>query len=135
MYTNRKKVKMQGKDKAHTKQVIKSQVTELIRAKRIKTTPSKAKIVKSAFDRLVTHAKKGNEVYVKSFFANNEKAVARLNAIIKEHLSDRTSGYTRIVKTLPRKGDGAEQAFIMLVNTEVSTGKSALSKALQKQNK
>lgn len=136
MFSNRKKIKLQGKTKSHKDALIRSQIIELIRAKRIKTTPSKAKATKAVFDRLVTKAKKVEKKsnnYVKSFFNNNARAIDRLYSVIDEHLHDRNSGYTRIIKTLPRKGDNAEQAYIMLVNYEVGEKASKIQEVLQEQ--
>lgn len=135
MFTSRKKLKLQGKDTAHRKSLIKSQITELIRNGRIKTTPKKAKAVKASFDRLVTLHKRetaSSTQKVKSFFGNNTRAVERLEEVVEEKLMDRNSGYTRIIKTLNRPGDNAEQAYLMLVNTEVRPKVSKTQKLLNK---
>lgn len=136
MFSNRKKLKIQGKTSAHRKALMKSLVIELIRAKKIKTTPIKAKALKSTFDQLVTKAKKDSDHsrrQVVSFFGNNERAVERLYQVIGENLSDRTSGYTRVIHTLPRKGDNAKQVYVMLVNTEAQEQKSKIKQVLEKQ--
>ena len=136
MYSNRKKIKLQGKTKSHKDSLIRSQIIELIRSKRIKTTPTKARATKSIFDRLVTKAKKVQKeqnTYVKSFFNNSEIAINRLYSIIQEHLMDRDSGYTRIVKTESRAGDNGEQSYVMLVNYEVGPKKSKIKEVLEKQ--
>jgi large subunit ribosomal protein L17 len=138
MYSNRKKHKLANKTTAHRDALIKSQVTELIRSGRIKTTPSKAKVLKSRFDRLVTEAKKGtiaSKRNVLSFFGNNERAANRLFDVIEDKLQDRNSGYTRVIKTLPRSGDNAPQAYVMLVNTEIEERKSRLQKMLDQDSK
>lgn len=136
MYTTRKKYKMAGKKPSHRNAVIKSQVLELVRSGRIKTTPTKAKILKSQFDRLVTTAKKNtiaSKRELSSFFGNNQKAADRLVMLAQTKLNDRNSGYTRTVKTLPRSGDNAPQAYIMLVNYEAKLKKSRLQKVLETQ--
>ncbi len=132
-----KKYRMQGKTHAHAKSIIKSLVIELIRAEKIKTTPAKAKILKSKFDRLVTLAKRGNtgKKEVESFFASNERAIERFYKVVETRLQDRNSGYTRTVHTLPRKGDNAEQMYIMLVNAEEKEKKSEVQKLLEKRKK
>lgn len=138
MNTNRKKIKLAGKTKSHREALIKSQVIELIRSQRIKTTPSKAKALRRVFDKLVTEAKKdtlASRRRVSAFFGNNDRAVQRLFDVIKEKLNDRNSGYTRIIKTLPRAGDNAQQAYVMLVNTEAQEKKSKIAKIVEKQAK
>ncbi len=135
MFTGSKKYKMQGKTKSHMNSVIKSQVIELVRSKRIKTTPSKAKILKAKFDRLVTHAKKDTQSsknQVQSFFGTNTRAKDRFYEVVKAELGDRNSGYTRVFKTLPRRGDNAEQSYIMLSNYEAVEKKSKIQKLLEK---
>lgn len=135
MFSNRKKFKIQGKTAAHKKSLIRSQVTELIRTGRIKTTPTKARVIKKHFDKVVTKYKKNTDHakrQVTSFFGNNERAVKRFSDVVEQYLSDRNSGYTRVIKTLPRKGDNAAQAYIMLVNYEVEAKKSKVKELLEK---
>ncbi|MCA9380877.1 50S ribosomal protein L17, partial [Candidatus Dojkabacteria bacterium] len=138
MYSNRKKFKIQGKTASHRKALVRSQVIELIRNGRIKTTPKKAKVLKKEFDKLVTTFKKDtrkSNQTVMSFFAENKRAFDRLGQVVADKLSDRNSGYTRVIKTLPRKGDNAEQSFVMLVNTEVKEKKTKLQKMLDDREK
>ncbi len=132
-----KKYRMQGKTASHTASLTRSLVMELLRAQQIKTTPAKAKVVKSKFDRLVTLAKKGegNKRLVQSFFASNEKAVNKFYKVIESQLQDRNSGYTRVIKTLPRKGDNAAQVYVMLVNADIKEKKSEVQKLLEKREK
>jgi len=130
------KYRLQGKTASHKKSLIRSLVMELVRAEKIKTTPAKAKVIKSQFDKLVTTAKKDNSIRsIDSFFASNEKAVIKFTKIVQERLQDRNSGYTRTIKTLPRKGDNAEQVYIMLVNQAEKVQKNEMQKLLDKQNK
>lgn len=138
MFSNRKKHKMAGKTSAHRDMVVRSQVIELIRAEKIKTTPVKAKILKSVFDRLVTHAKSetgGGKNKISSFFASNDRAIKRFYDVVEDKLQDRNSGYTRVIRTLPRKGDGAAQVYIMLVNSEAKEKKSRLKSLIDRKNK
>jgi large subunit ribosomal protein L17 len=132
-----KKARMQGKTASHVAALTRSLVMELVRNQKIKTTPNKAKVIKSKFDRLVTISKRGesSQRLIESFFASNEKAITKFNKVVETQLQDRNSGYTRIVKTLPRKGDNAEQVYIMLVNAEVKEKKSEVQKLLEKREK
>ena len=132
-----KKYRMQGKTPSHVTSVTRSLVMELLRNQQIKTTPAKAKVVNSKFDRLVTLAKKGeaSKPLVQSFFASNEKAMTKFYKVVETQLQDRNSGYTRVIKTLPRKGDNAAQVYIMLVNAEVKEKKSEVQKLLEKREK
>jgi large subunit ribosomal protein L17 len=137
MFTNRKKQKLQGKRPAHKRSIIKSQIIELVRNDKLKTTPKKAKVVKSEFDKLVTKYKlntNASKKNVMSFFSENKRAFDRFSSVVDSKLQDRNSGYTRIIKTLPRKGDNAEQAFLMLVNTEATEKKSKIKELLEKRD-
>ncbi|MDQ6984712.1 MAG: 50S ribosomal protein L17 [Candidatus Dojkabacteria bacterium] len=136
MFSNRNKIKIQGKTASHTKAMIKSQVIELVRNEKIKTTPAKSKALKSIFDRLVTKAKVGTQHsrrQVESFFNNNDRAINRFFYQVENKLGDRNSGYTRVIRTTNRAGDNAEQVYVMLVNVEAKAKKSKVSEALEKQ--
>lgn len=133
-----KKYRLQGKTNAHRDSLILSQVIELIRAERIKTTPAKAKILKSQFDRLVTHAKRNTDSsrrVIESFFRSNQRSIERFQKVVENQLNDRDSGYTSIVHTLPRKGDNAAQVYVTLVNRTVKEKKSKIQKTLEAQEK
>ena len=129
---------MPRKKTSHRDAIIKSLITELVRAEKIKTTPTRAKIIKSQFDKLVTHAKKNSESgkkEVEAFFGSNHRTIERFYNVVESKLQDRNSGYTHLFKTLPRKGDGAEQVFVILVNYEGREKVSRAQKILARQKK
>lgn len=138
MYKGIQRYKLNGKTTAHRDSVIRSQVLELVINQKIKTTPIKAKIVKAVFDRLVTKGKKegvGARREIEAFFGGNKRSVERFYNVLEAQLGNRTSGYTRVFKTLPRKGDGAEQVFILLTDIVEKTQKSQVDKLLEKKEK
>lgn len=139
MYKRIKKHKVQGKTDSHLRSMVLSQVIELVRAQQIKTTPAKARVLKSKFDRLVTQAKKGtnsSKIEIQSFFRSNPRSMDRFFKVVESQLQDRDSGYTRITKTLPRKGDNAAQVYVTLVNkAEKKEKKSKIEKTLEAQSK
>ena len=133
-----KKYRMQGKTKAHTDAVIRSLIIELVRAEKLKTTPTKAKIVKSQFDKLVTKAKVNTEwskKNIESFFNASDIVVNKFYKLVESNFQDRNSGYTHIVKTLPRKGDNAQQVYIFVVNLTEKEQKSRVQKLMEKRKK
>lgn len=139
MYKRIKKYKIQGYTNSHRDSLIRSQIIELVRAEQIKTTPAKARVLKSKFDRLVTHAKRktasGARV-IDSFFASDSRVIERFTKVVETLLNDRESGYTSIVKTLPRKGDNADQVYVTLVNrSDEKPKKSKIEKTLETQKK
>ncbi|MDN5697037.1 MAG: 50S ribosomal protein L17 [Rubrobacter sp.] len=87
---------------------------------RIKTTPTRAKEVRGVVDRLITKAKK-DDIHNRRQAAKvvkDKDIVRRLFEDVAPDLDDRNSGYTRILRIGPRKGDGAEQVYLELVNYE-----------------
>jgi large subunit ribosomal protein L17 len=132
MNAGKKKFRLQGKKPSHRRSVIQSQTIELLRSGKIKTTPAKAKILSSHIERLITLAKSGNSAEV-SRFLPQARAQVRLTSILPS-FSTRTSGYTRVLKTLPRKGDNAAQSYIMFTD-EIGKAekKSVIRKTIEKQ--
>lgn len=138
MNTNGKKNKMQGKKPSHRRAIIVSLLQELIRNERLQTTPNRAKILKSEFDRIITLAKKDTQSarrVVMGRLGHNDKAVTKLYSKLLPRLSDIQSGYTNSARTLPRKGDNAEQIIVLVRGAKVAERKSRLSRAIAKEDK
>jgi large subunit ribosomal protein L17 len=94
---------------------------QVIQHGRIKTTVPRAKEARSVVDRLVTIAKKDNLHARRQAAAilKDKGIVRRLFEDVAPDLDNRNSGYTRILKLGPRLGDGAEAAYLELVNHTV----------------
>ena len=106
-----------GRSKSHREMLMASLVTNLILRSRIKTTLAKAKQARRDAEKMVTLARKGT-------LASRRLAAARLRRpLAVQHLFDqvvpaftgRPGGYTRVVKTHRRRGDGAEMAILECV--------------------
>ena len=102
----------------------------------IKTTEPKAKQLRQFAERIITIAKAGLAVddpkgvslakrRLAFSYLNNKEAVKKLFDEIAPRCATRTGGYTRVVKTGPRQGDGAPMAFIELVDREVEVAQAA----------
>jgi large subunit ribosomal protein L17 len=91
--------------------------TELIRHGEIKTTAVRAKAVRSSVEKMITLAKDGSLSARRQAlgYIYDKKLVHALFEQAKERYGDRNGGYTRIVRTLSRRGDNAEMAIIQLV--------------------
>lgn len=90
----------------------------LIQHKRIFTTVAKAKALKKYIEPLITKSKSNtthNRRVVFSYL-NNKEAVTELFSTVSAKVADRPGGYTRVIRTGFRKGDGAEMAMIELVD-------------------
>ena len=92
-------------------------VTFLLEKGKIETTVTRAKEVRSMTEKMITLAKSGDlhskrQVYA---FVTKESVAKKLCDEIAGKYADRNGGYTRIIKTGPRRGDAAEMAIIELL--------------------
>jgi large subunit ribosomal protein L17 len=116
----------------HQKLLLANLATSLFTHGRIHTTRAKAERLRPYAERLITKAKKGDlhNRRIISQQIRDKDVVHRLIAEIGPFFADRPGGYTRIVKTLPRKGDNAPMAIIELVNERLaSTEASAATRS------
>ncbi|HEY5854466.1 MAG TPA: 50S ribosomal protein L17 [Aldersonia sp.] len=106
-----------GGSASHQKAILANLATALFEHDRITTTETKAKILRPYAEKLVTHAKAGTLAHRREVLKviRNKDVVHKLFAEIGPSYADRDGGYTRIIKTIPRKGDNAPMAIIELV--------------------
>ena len=90
----------------------------LIKHKRITTTLAKAKALKKYVEPLITRSKDDstNSRRVVFSYLQDKEALKELFGPVAQKVGDRPGGYTRIIKLGSRKGDGADIAFIELVD-------------------
>ncbi|MFT4201663.1 50S ribosomal protein L17 [Gordonia sp. (in: high G+C Gram-positive bacteria)] len=113
-----------GGSASHQKAILANLATSLFEHGRITTTEAKAKRLRPYAEKLITHAKGGSLADRRQVlrFIRDKDVVHELFAEIGPSFADRPGGYTRIIKTLPRKGDNAPMAVIELVRgTTVAT--------------
>src|SRR5262249_60699298 len=91
--------------------------TSLFRHGRIQTTETKAKRLRPLAEQLITRAKRGDLHSRRRVLTvvRDKDVVFTLFDEIAPRFANRSGGYTRIVKTGPRKGDAAPIAIIELV--------------------
>ena len=106
-----------GRSMEHRKALMKSLVTNLILAESIQTTLPKAKQARKDAERIVTVASKGGLAARRLAASRLQQpaAVKKLFDKIVPQMEGRNGGYTRIVKTGSRKGDGAEMCILQWV--------------------
>ena len=106
-----------GGSPAHERLMLANLASSLFEHDRITTTEAKAKRLRPLAERLVTFAKRGDLHARRQVMSviRDKDVVHKLFAEIGPHFADRPGGYTRIVKTGPRKGDNAPMAVIELV--------------------
>lgn len=99
------------------KALLRALATEVIRHGQITTTKTRAKAVQSEVERMITLAKDGSLAARREAlgYLYDKQLVHRLFAQAPERYSNRKGGYTRVVRTLSRRGDNAEMAILELV--------------------
>ncbi len=118
---------------SHRKALMRSLATALFEHKKIATTEVKAKALRPFAERLITKAKKALASEKQGLLSegqtidvHNRRIVFKIikNKAVLQELFDtiapvvenRNGGYTRIIKTGQRRGDGARTAIIELVD-------------------
>src|SRR6185312_4657300 len=106
-----------GGGPAHERLMLANLATSLFEHDRITTTEAKAKRLRPLAERLITFAKRGDLHARRQVMTviRDKDVVHKLFAEIGPKFKTRPGGYTRIVKTGPRKGDNAPMAIIELV--------------------
>jgi large subunit ribosomal protein L17 len=115
--------------------LLRNLATSVIEQERVVTTVPKAKAVRPLVEKMITLAKT-DSLHTRRQAA----AVLRTPASVKKlfdtlgtRFGQRNGGYTRITHLGPRKGDGAEQALIELVGSELV--KRAAERAKRKEER
>ena len=100
--------------------LMKSLAKALIERGAIKTTEAKAKELRPFVEKLITKAKTGtlHNRRLAGAKVPHRATADKLFQEIGPRFATRKGGYTRILKTGHRKGDGAEMARIELIPTE-----------------
>ena len=123
-----------GRKSGHRKAMLANMATSLILHKRIQTTVAKAKALKMYVEPLITKSKEDTTHSRRMVFSylKNKEAVTELFRTIAPKIADRPGGYTRVLKTGFRLGDGADMALIELVDFNEAALASAPKKAAKK---
>jgi large subunit ribosomal protein L17 len=115
-----------GGSPAHERLMLANLATSLFEHGRITTTEAKARRLRPFAERLISKAKRGdlhNRREVMKTIRDKD-VVHKLFAEIGPFFATRPGGYTRIVKTMPRKGDNAKMAVIALVAEQTATAEA-----------
>jgi large subunit ribosomal protein L17 len=101
--------------------LLKNLVTSVIDKERVITTVPKAKAIRPLVEQMITLAKR-DTLHARrqaASFLETPASVQKLFDTLGSRFGQRNGGYTRIVRLGFRKGDGAEQAMIELVGSEL----------------
>ena len=123
-----------GRKSGHRKAMLANMATSLILNKRIETTVAKAKALKMYVEPLITKSKDDSTHSRRVVFSylKNKEAVTELFRTVAPKIADRPGGYTRVLKTGFRQGDGADMALIELVDFNEAALAAAPKKAAKK---
>lgn len=122
-----------GRTSSQRKAMLRDLTTDLLINESIVTTEARAKEIRKTVEKMITLGKRGdlharrqaaafvrNEIASENFDEVTEKyssqtALQKLFDEIAPRYAERNGGYTRILKTEPRRGDAAPMAIIELV--------------------
>ncbi|MBL1224924.1 50S ribosomal protein L17 [Enterococcus sp. BWR-S5] len=120
-----------GRTSSQRKAMLRDLTTDLIINERIVTTEARAKEIRSTTEKMITlgkrgdlHARRQAAAYVRNEVANVreeneaivvESALQKLFNDLGPRYAERQGGYTRILKTEPRRGDAAPMVIIEFV--------------------
>ncbi|MFI6301467.1 50S ribosomal protein L17 [Amycolatopsis thailandensis] len=115
-----------GGSPAHERLILANLATQLFEHGKITTTEAKARRVRPLAEKLITKAKRGdlhNRRQIQRIVRDKD-VVHKLIAEIGPFFAERPGGYTRITKTMARKGDNAPMAVIELVAEKTVTAEA-----------
>lgn len=101
---------------AHRQAMLRNTVQNLFKYQRIETTLARAKETRRLAEKLITISKDDTVTARRRVYASlpDRDLVKKLFTEITPLFKDRTSGYTRIIATRYRRGDGASLALLEL---------------------
>ncbi|MCL5005574.1 MAG: 50S ribosomal protein L17 [Acidobacteria bacterium] len=110
-----------GRNTEHRRALLRNLVTSLILDERIETTAPKAKEARAVAERVISLGRRG-DLHARRLAASyclSAAAVKKLFEDVAKRYESRNGGYTRIVRTGWRRGDGADTAVLELIGTQV----------------
>ncbi|MBI3802876.1 MAG: 50S ribosomal protein L17 [Nitrospirae bacterium] len=109
-----------GRNSAHRKALFRNLVTSFLRYERIETTEAKAKELRAIADQMITLGKRG-DLHARRMAASyilDKDVVSTLFADVAPRFMSRQGGYTRLIKTRVRYGDGAPMVIVELTEAK-----------------
>ena len=106
-----------GRTSEQRRAMLRAMTTYLLDNGKIETTFYRAKEVQPVVEKMITLAKDNTLAARRKALAyvTKEDVVHKLFTEIAPKYADRNGGYTRVVRTGPRRGDAAEMAVIELL--------------------
>ena len=116
---HRKDHRKLGRKSEHRRALLRNLVTALFQYERIETTVAKAKETRRYAERMITFGKQGDLAARRQVaaYVMKPEIVAKLFSTIAPWYSERSGGYTRIIRIGHRLGDAGETAYLELVKS------------------
>ncbi|CAK7262959.1 54S ribosomal protein L8, mitochondrial [Sporothrix epigloea] len=108
-----------SRSSAHRQALLRNLVTSLVKNESIQTTWHKAKEAQRLAEKLITLAKRDNEETrrkAQAILFTPHLLMPKLFSTLKTRYADRPGGYTRVLRTEPKKDDQAQSAVLELVD-------------------
>ncbi len=106
-----------GRPADQRKALLRGLTTQLIREGRVTTTTARAKALRDEAERMITLAKEGSLSSRRRAmgYIYDKQLVHSLFDKAQDRYGDRRGGYTRIFRTVARRGDNAKMSIVELV--------------------
>lgn len=116
-----------GGSPAHQRLILSNLASQLFEHDAIRTTETKAKLLRPYAEKLITKARRGTlaDRREAAKVIRNKDVLHKLFAEIGPRVAERDGGYTRIVKLENRKGDNAPMAMIALVSEDLASNEAS----------
>ena len=121
-------IRQLSRTSTHRRAMLRNMATSLFAHDQIETTVAKAKELRPYAEKLITLAKREeNVLHARRLVARDLQSatvVKKLFDTLGARYATRPGGYTRILRLGPRKGDGAEMAIVELLGSEFQPKKA-----------
>ncbi|CAE7172086.1 rplQ [Symbiodinium pilosum] len=109
--------KLSGASYEYRKNTMRNLTTQVIRLGRIKTTRAKAEALTHFVDRMIVLAKRGDDLSRREAgeWLYDQVLVDNLFKLAPERYPGQTDGFCKVTRTMNRKGDWSEMAYIELI--------------------
>lgn len=106
-----------GGSASHQRAILSNLAQELFWDERVTTTVAKAKMLRPYAEKMITKARRGSLHDRRMILRDigDTEVVTRLFDEVAPRYTERSGGYTRLLRLGPRRGDGAEMAIVELV--------------------
>jgi large subunit ribosomal protein L17 len=119
---HRKAGRQLGRNSSHRRALFRNLVTSLLRHERIETTEAKGKEIRAISDKMITLGKQGDlpARRMVAAYLLDPKVVSRLFSEVAPLFTAVQGGYTRLIKTRIRYGDGAPMVIVELTKRTIA---------------